>query len=50
MPNWLGWGIAGACFAIAFVKLRQGEFWLGINLAVFGGICWGLTKIFAKSP
>jgi hypothetical protein len=49
MPNWLGWGLAAACFAIAFVKLREGEFWLGINFAVMGGICWGLTKIFAKS-
>jgi hypothetical protein len=48
MRNWLGWGLAGACLAVGFVKVREGEFLLGLNCAVFGGICWGLAKIFVK--
>ncbi len=48
MRHWFGWGSTGACFGVAFVKLREGDFMMGINCLVFGGICWGLSKIFLK--
>jgi hypothetical protein len=48
MRNWLGWGLAIGFFAVAFIKLREGDFWASLNCAVFGGICWGAAKIFMR--
>jgi hypothetical protein len=48
MRHWFGWASTAACFAVAIVKLREGDWMMMLNYLVFGGICWGLSKVFLK--